>query len=208
MWPGRRPPRRASVSELNCGPSASPHADLIAPRGPRVYGWIVNDDVIDLTRYRGRAPADGEPDGSRSSFSVWGGDGERSRFALPIWRSIYLVGGGRGGLVWVAEGDSEPQALFVLDLAAEPARTDFTLPVVEGDDVGEAPTVLEEGDELAVYLGSRNGKSWFLVLDDRGAANEPVTAGTREDLLFLAGECAGLLFFRELAEAGEELDLE
>ncbi len=169
----------------------------------------MNDDVIDLTKYLGGAPAAGEPDGSRSSFSVWGGDGERSRFALPIWRSIYLVGGGRGGLVWVAEqGDSEPQALFVLDLAAEPARTDFTLPAVEGDDLGEAPTVLEEGDAVAVYLGSREGKSWFLVLDDRGAANEPVTAGTREDLLFLAGECAGLLFFRELAEAGEELDLE
>ena len=100
-------------------PSASPHTDLIAPRGPLVYGWIVNDE-----------------------------------------------------------------------------------------DLGEAPTVLEEGDAVTVYLGSREGKSWFLVLDDRGAANEPVTAGTREDLLFLAGECAGLLFFRELAEAGEELDLE
>jgi len=68
--------------------------------------------------------------------------------------------------------------------------------------------VLEGGDTVAVFLGNRKGKNWFLILDDRGEAHEPVTAGTREDLLFLAGECAGLLFFRELAEAGEELDLE
>jgi hypothetical protein len=169
----------------------------------------VSDDIIDLTQYLGRTPAEGEHEVSRGNFSVWGGDGERSRFALPIWRSIYLVGGGRGGLVAVAEeGDSEPEPLFVLDLAAEPARTDFTLPEVRGDIGGNAPAVLEDRDTVAVFLGSRRGQNWFLVLDDRGDISEPVTAGTREDLLFLAGECAGLLFFRELAEAGEELDLD
>lgn len=169
----------------------------------------MNGDVIDLTKYLGRSPAEGEQEGSRANFSVWGGDGERSRFALPIWRSIYLVGSGRGGLVSVAEQDgSEPEALFVLDLAAEPARTEFTLPAGQSDIVGDAPTVLEEGETVAVFLGSRKGKRWFLVLDDRGKALESVAAGTREDLLFLAGKCAGLLFFRELAEAGEELDLD
>jgi len=169
----------------------------------------VSDDVIDLTKYLGRTPAEEAPEGARGNFSVWGGDGERSRFALPIWRSIYLVGGGRGGLVAVAEeGDSAPEPLFVLDLASEPARTDFTLPEVRSEIIGNAPMVLEGGATVAVFLGNRKGKNWFLILDDRGEAHEPVTAGTREDLLFLAGECAGLLFFRELAEAGEELDLE
>ena len=169
----------------------------------------MNDDVIDLTKYLARSPAGAGQEGTRDNFSVWGGDGERSRFALPIWRSIYLVGGGRGGLVSMPEqGDSDPEALFVLDLAAEPARTEFQLPTVQGDIGGEAPTLLEEGDTVAVFLGSRKGKRWFLVLDDRGEAQESVTARTREDLLFLAGECAGLLFFRELAEAGEELDLD
>ena len=169
----------------------------------------MNDDVIDLTKYLGRTAAEAQQEGARGNFSVWGGDGERSRFALPIWRSIYLVGGGRGGLVSVAEhGGSEPEPLFILDLAAEPARTEFTLPAVGTDIGGDAPALLAEGDTVAVFLGSRKGRSWFLVLDDRGEGHESVSAEMREDLLFLAGECAGLLFFRELAEAGGELDLE
>ena len=174
-----------------------------------VYGCFVSDDVIDLTKYLGRTGPEAAQEGARGNFSVWGGDGERSRFALPIWRSIYLVGGGRGGLVSVAQqGDSEPEPLFVLDLGAEPARTEFTLPMVEADIGGDAPALLEEGDTVAVFLGERKGRNWFLVLDDRGEGHEAAAAGTREDLLFLAGECAGLLFFRELAEAGEELDLD
>ena len=87
-----------------------------------------------------------------------------------------------------------PEPLFVLDLAVEPARTDFELPEMRSDIGGDAPELLEDGDVVAVFLGARKGKSWFLILDDRGEASEPVTAGTREDLLFLAGECAGLLF--------------
>jgi hypothetical protein len=119
------------------------------------------------------------------------------------------VGGGRGGLVSLADtGHGEPHPLFVLDLAAEPARTEFVLPPLDIDIGGGAPTVLEDGETVAVYLGSRKGRSWFLVLDGRETDEDSVTAGTREDLLFLAGECAGLLFFRELAEAGEDLDLE
>jgi hypothetical protein len=181
----------------------------IAPRSRGVYGWLVNDDVIDLTKYLARTPPDSEQEGARGNFSVWGGEGERSRFALPIWRSIYLVGGGRGGLVSLRDGeDAEPEPLFVLDLSSEPARTDFELPEMRSDIGGDAPKLLEDGDVVAVFLGAKKGKSWFLVVDDRGEASEPVTAGTREDLLFLAGECAGLLFFRELAEAGEELDLD
>jgi hypothetical protein len=91
----------------------------IAPWSRRAYGWVVNDDVIDLTRYLARTPPDSEQEGARGNFSVWGGEGERSRFALPIWRSIYLVGGGRGGGGAVLEGeDAVPESLFVLDLAA------------------------------------------------------------------------------------------
>jgi len=96
----------------------------------------------------------------------------------------------------------------VLDLAAEPARTDFELPELRSDIGGDAPKLLGDGDVVAVFLRANKGKSWFLILDDRGEASEPVTAGTREDLWFLAGECAALLCFRELAEAGEELDLD
>ncbi len=65
--------------------------------------------------------------------------------------------------------------------------------------------VLEAADYVAVFLGMRDENNWFLLLDDYGSAG--AAAGyARGDLLFLAGECAGLIFFRELAEAGEKLD--
>lgn len=171
----------------------------------------MNDDVIDLTKYLERLPSGQEESGSaRGNFSVWGGEGERSRFALPIWRSIYLVGGGRGGLTWVPDGGSQEalRPFFVLDLAAEPARTEFTLPADPADFEMGAPAILADADTIAIYLGSQRGRNWFLVLDDRKAPAEPLEGRTREDLLFLAGECAGLLFFRELAEAGGELDVD
>ena len=170
----------------------------------------MSDDVIDLTKYLERTSGQKDAESTRGSFSVWGGEGERSRFALPIWRSIYLVGGDRGGLTWVPDGGSQDalQPFFVLDLAAEPARTAFTLPVDLVDFDLEAPAVLADADTIAVYLGNQAGKKWFLILDDRTAPAEPLEGRTREDLLFLAGECAGLLFFRELADAGGELDID
>lgn len=167
-----------------------------------------DDDVIDLTRYRERDSPAPEPGPQRADFSVFGGNGDRARFALPVWRSIYLVGGRRGAIAWVPQGSSDnPTAEFVLDLGADPARTDLILPDVSAADQYDPPTVFEAAHCVAVFLGMRDGKNWFLVLDDYGASGG-VAGNGRGDLLFLAGECAGLLFFRELAEAGDKLDLE
>ena len=205
-----------------------------------------DDDVIDLTRYLERDAQPSDAGTERASFSVFGGDGDRSRFALPIWRSIYLVGGRRGALVWLDRGASrdpavpdssrgarphaavadpagprplsdqpswhqigvaQPTAEFVLDLGSDPARTDFVLPNAVAADSCEPPAVLEEEDSVAVFLGTRDEKNWFLLIDDY-APDRAVTDYSRGDLLFLAGECAGLLFFRELAEAGDKLDRE
>ena len=167
-----------------------------------------DDDVIDLTLYRDRDVLAREAGTERANFSVFGGDGDRSRFALPVWRSIYLVGGRRGALVWVPRGITDnPTAEFVLDLAADPARTALHLPDAGTADSCDPPTLFEAADSVAVFLGTRDEKNWFLVLDDYGPAGA-VQGYARGDLLFLAGECAGLLFFRELAEAGDKLDLE
>ena len=46
------------------------------------------DEIIDLTRYLKREP---ESDLPRGAMALWGADGERSRFALPLWRIIYLA---------------------------------------------------------------------------------------------------------------------
>jgi hypothetical protein len=170
---------------------------------------VNDDDVIDLASYRGQAfPRTGR-EGSPSRFAVWGAEGKRSRFALPVWRAIHLVSGGRGGLVWTPQGRGSagdaavPEPLFVLDLASEPARTEFTPPSLEGLDATEPPTLLEQEGSVVVYLGNRDDRNWFLILDGR-SQSEPLDSDAKEDLMFLAGECAGLLFFRQLADVEED----
>jgi hypothetical protein len=50
---------------------------------------------------------------------------------------------------------------------------------------------------VAVFLGSHRGRRWHLLVTGPGV-EEPVEQRTREELLFLAGECAGLLVIWEL----------
>ena len=82
---------------------------------------MADDHVIDIRRYLGQSPA-GKDEGA---FAVWGGGGERARFALPLWRAIYLVGGDWGGIVSLSKLETEKvaQPLFILDLKQDPART-------------------------------------------------------------------------------------
>ncbi len=49
----------------------------------------MSDEIIDLTQYLNRESKEEEP--ARGAFALWGADGERSRFALPLWRTIYLA---------------------------------------------------------------------------------------------------------------------
>lgn len=158
-------------------------------------------DIIDLDAYRRR-----RPENRRTAFAVWGGEGERSRLALPLWRAIYLVGGERGALVWVDE-DQDPQRglnpFFVLDLAEEDPRTSFSpdlLGEVRGATSG-APLLAETvPGGVAVFLGVDRGRRWFLVVDDGGMPREAMEATSRNDLLFIAGECSGLILHRRLDE--------
>lgn len=156
----------------------------------------MDDQVIDLQEY-----LDSHPESRRTSFAVWGGEGERSRFALPIWRAIYLVEGERGGLLWLDENTGRVHSFFVLDLASESPRTEFDLDLlaeVRGPGV-EAPALAEViPGGVAVYLGAKEGRRWFLVVDDGGVGRVELASERRDDLLFLAGECAGLLFHRDL----------
>lgn len=160
----------------------------------------MDDRIIDLTTY-----GDGRTE-EKGAFALWGGEGERSRFALPVWRSIFILDGRRGGLVWSdAEGGSV-RAFFVLDLEEDPARLDFGELRVETMSGEEPPAVrLTEGVGL-VLLRRTEGRVWWLVVTGTDVGASPLGAGDREDLLFLAGECAGLLTRRGLA--GEAGDLE
>ena len=160
----------------------------------------MSDGIIDLTEYlRGRD----EETEDVSTFALWGAEGERSRFALPLWRTIYLSGGERGGILRTSlEEPTELEPFVVLDLAQDPARTDFDLGLVQGLQGDEAPMVHDAAaDGLAVFLGFGANRLWYLMVEGR-EGEEILDGRSREDILFMAGECAGLLFLRELA--GEE----
>ena len=158
---------------------------------------MADDHVIDIRRFLGGSPERLD----EGAFAVWGGEGGRSRLALPLWRSIFLVGGDWGGIVSLSKLESEDVAhpLFILDLKQDPART-FSptkpLRLLQGE---EGPAlVFTEEKELAVLLGEDEERWWFLQVRG-GTMVGPADGKARETLLFLAGECAGLLFFRELA---------
>lgn len=163
----------------------------------------MDDRIIDLTSYAGGGERGG------GSFALWGAEGERSRFALPVWRSIFILGGDRGALVWTQGGDEEGSArpFFVLDLGREPARTTFDdLPTGELAD-RDAPAFAVVAGVGLVLLGREEGRTWWLVVTGPEVESSAADEGAREDLLFLAGECAGLLTRRGLAdEAGDEDD--
>ena len=157
----------------------------------------MSDGIIDLGEYLRKR--DGEPEPA-STFSLWGADGERSRFALPLWRAIYLAQGERGGILRERDGGLGLEPYVVLDLASEPARTDFTWDGAPGLDPERVPEIrCGPTRGLEVYLGSHGGRRWFLKVDGGGAGSDEPTGRDREDVLFLAGECAGLLFLRDFA---------
>ena len=167
----------------------------------------MDDDVIDLVPYLKRDGTAGPEGEAKSFFTIWGGEGERSKFALPLWRVVYLASGRRAGLLWSHPNScAEGTPIFVLDLGAEPARMDFpTLRLPDGVSEDRAPSILDTADGVTIFLGTHADRLWFIVVDERGALQAPLTAETREDLLFSAGECAGLLFHQNLAsENGDE----
>ena len=158
---------------------------------------MADDHVIDIRRYLGQSPA-GKDEGA---FAVWGGGGERARFALPLWRAIYLVGGDWGGIVSLSKLETEKvaQPLFILDLKQDPARTvipTVSLRLLQNEEAPASVFTMEQ--ELAVLLGESDEGQWFLQILGGSSGTAP-EGRARETLLFLAGECAGLLFHRELA---------
>jgi hypothetical protein len=161
--------------------------------------------VIDLQAYLQRKEEEAEA--PRSVFSFYGGDGERSRFALPLWRAAYMASGMRAALVSVdreAVGDKRvPEVLVVLDLREEPARMEYTNSFMTGlpPDPHQGAQAIGH-KEVVVYLGEHHDRKWYLVVDDLGPPEDPAEhERDLRDLLFLAGECAGLLFHRGLAES-------
>jgi hypothetical protein len=161
----------------------------------------VDDRIIDLTEYLRRREERDEAS-ARNTFAVWGGEGERSRFALPLWRATYLARGSRAALASEAIGAGEDHLtpLIVLDLGQDPARTRVPSALVAGvRDVQEAPAIAQEEEAaIVVFLGERGSRRWYLVITDLDEGTPFLEGKAREDIFFVAGECAGLLFNRDL----------
>lgn len=162
----------------------------------------MSNEIIDIAQYLERS-ADASP--AEAKFSLWGGEGERSRFALPLWRIIYLAQADRGMILWRdEEGKHTPKPFVVLDLGSDTARLDLDGANLPQCRQGDAPALYDRGEAgVVVSLGVRKGRMWCLLVDGGGERNEALPARSREDILFLAGECAGLLFLREFADQAE-----
>lgn len=155
--------------------------------------FLSMSDVIDLSDYIDR------PDRTGTTFAIEGGDDDRSRLALPVWRALYLLDGDRGGIAWTPAEEGRLRTLFVLDLATEPARTDFDASVVDPVADREPPAVeIEEGRAVILLARDDEGRAWFLVVDGPDVGKQEHESRNREDLLFVAGECAGLVVYRKL----------
>ncbi len=162
----------------------------------------MSDGIIDLTQYLNRWDEDEEEEGG--TFALWGADGERSRFALPLWRAIYLADAERGYIAWSETGSDRPVPFVVLDLARDPARLEIARGFLNVTEDGVPPVLRDRGSEgLDIYLGERDNRVWHLVVDGGRKNSGALEARAREDILFLAGECAGLLFLRDFADEAE-----
>lgn len=157
-----------------------------------------------------------------SHFAVWGGEGVRARFALPLWRAAALAKARRVGLLRRPASSNEvplgptlvsdaraavldrtlqveeTKPIFVLDLGAEEARTEYDGSLIPAE--VQPPNALDVRAALVVALGGKGEYDWFLVLDAPGETLEPLDSTTREQLLFFAGECAGLLEHHGIAD--------
>jgi hypothetical protein len=159
----------------------------------------MSDEIIDIASYLDR---DSDEDILPGTIALWGVDGERSRFALPLWRVVHLAGAERGVILWrYASGDRTPQAFVVIDLASDPPRLELAGRATECCEMCDTATLHDLGPAgLVVYLGSRGGRIWCLLAEGGEGRQVPLDPKRREDILFLAGECAGLLFLRDFAD--------
>lgn len=162
------------------------------------------DEIIPISRYLERET---EADVLPRAIGLWGVDGDRSRFALPLWRVVHLAGADRGVIAWRnASGDRRPRPFVVVDLASDPARLGLGGLPVERCEAGDRPTLHDLApDGLVIYLGARDERIWCLFTDGGQARPGPLDPNNREDIMFLAGECAGLLFLRDFADELDDL---
>ena len=132
----------------------------------------------------------------------------RSGVLEHLARLATLVEADRAATVWVDEyGPGLVHPYVVLDLLSDRPRRAFSAePLRRAWDSG-VPGILEvPGSQgrsdasawtLAVPLGSDGTRSWFVVADSV-TPRPPLSRAARDELMFLAGECSGVVLHRDL----------
>ncbi|HSH76624.1 MAG TPA: hypothetical protein VLA09_13130 [Longimicrobiales bacterium] len=159
----------------------------------------MSDKVINIADYLER---EGGSAAVAGTMALWGAEGERSRFALPLWRIVRLAQAERGVIFWTERPNASTLQPFVaVDLSHDPARIAVERPWLAPCEDPTAGDLRDLGsDGLIVSLGARDGRTWYLLADGGADRESELDARKREDVLFLAGECAGLLFLRDFAD--------
>ena len=154
----------------------------------------------------------------RLARSLHRADTGRAGVLEHLARIVALVGADRAATVWVDEyGQGLVHPYAVLDLLSDRPRRAFSSEPLRRAWDGGVPGLLEivgpqgtraEGSAwtVAVALGSDGTRSWFVVAD--AVTPRPALSGAvRDQLMFLAGECSGVVLHRDLdAMAAAEID--
>ncbi len=159
---------------------------------------MTDDRIIDLRPY-----LEGDDLVDEPPLSLWGTEGDRRRFILPLWRMSFLASARWGGLVR-ENGPGDLEVMVVVDQREDPARSvpARPLPELTTDDVPPSVRETAEGDVVVSVGYGPRGLRWVVVLSDRDSQNDPdvdrpILDDEREDMVYLSGECAGLIELTE-----------
>lgn len=153
-----------------------------------------DDRVIDLGAYIRARDREDAP----MPLALAGTEGERRRYVLPLWRMSYLADSRWAGLVDIGPDGEAERASIVLDQGQDPARwapEGGIPPVPAGLPAPGIEVVGRQGLALPLSIEAVRG-SWWVLLCERTKDGLP-DAEMRDDLIFLAGECAGLVSLLE-----------
>lgn len=142
---------------------------------------------------------------------------DRQRYAVleHLAGVAATLSAGRAAMVWVDEfGPGVVHPYVVLDLASDRPRRNFSLDPLhqaweagvpgvhfsEEVDRGHVLGMEPSGCSMAIALGSDGTRAWFIVADSLGV-RPPLVEEAEGRIMFLAGECSGLVLHRDLDES-------
>ncbi|MGD2070895.1 MAG: tetratricopeptide repeat protein, partial [Gemmatimonadota bacterium] len=169
---------------------------------------MLKSKVLTLRHFRGRRSRR-----RAETFALHLPDLHRTNVLDHLWSALEITAADRAAAVWVDEyGPGLVHPHVVLDVGCDPPRLDFSLELVhrtwqqgvpglvdipDGDRSPGPGLAAGVGSAFAVSLGSDGLRAWFVVVDSP-SARPRLAVDVVEELLFLSGECAGILLHRDM----------